>query len=122
MTIATNGDDGSYFPQEYLHLVGKWRHVDVYIRSRVFNIRSPLKKILGLECRNVGLSMQSCVAIVFIKTKTKVAVKYLDLIPVCDIVINFISIFMLVHQDVLSHRRNILSTALTKREHPSSLT
>ena len=49
-----NGDDGSYLQQEYLHLVGKWRHIDKYLRSRVFSIRSLLMKTLGLECRNVG--------------------------------------------------------------------
>ena len=25
---ALNRDDGSYLPQEYLHLVGRWRHLD----------------------------------------------------------------------------------------------
>ena len=35
----------------------------------VITARSPLMKRQGRECRNVGLWMQSCVAIAFIKTK-----------------------------------------------------
>ena len=66
-SCALNRYDGSYLQQEYWHLVGKWRHVDKYIRSRVFNIRPPLMKTPGLECRNVGSCVQSCVATSFIK-------------------------------------------------------
>ena len=44
-------------------------------------------KTLGLECRNVGSWMQSCVAIAFIKTKPVWQENMLDLIPGCDIVI-----------------------------------
>ena len=50
-----------------------------------------MMKALGIECRNVGTWMQSCVAIAFIKTKPVLQENMLDLIPGCDIVINLAS-------------------------------
>ena len=45
-SCALNRDDGSYLPQEYLHFVGRWRHLDSLYKVMSFNIRSPLMKTL----------------------------------------------------------------------------
>ena len=57
-----NRADGSYLPQEYLHLVGRWRHlfiVRVY-KEPSCNFKTTPDEDTRPECRNVGSWIVTC--------------------------------------------------------------
>jgi hypothetical protein len=56
---ALNGDDGAYFPDEYMHLIGMVTSSLGYLRSHDCNFRSPLMKTLDWSVETLDLDYNS---------------------------------------------------------------